>query len=456
MKKLKFLVVLLGTLVLSIVLPLLATATETSTEAPTEPVTEAPEPSLSAKRITIYKGEKKKVRVNNLAAGNPVTWTSSKPSVAKVSKSKSRFKVIKGVGVGKARVTAKFGNTKLTCRVTVKNPVIKLNKRRLSVDPGSTAHLKIKELDGPSEDVTWKSSNRKIAIVSTNGTVTGKAAGQCVISATANGVTATCTVTVNAPASMYLDQTEVYLQTGGKDELEATIAGKVSQASYVWSSSNKSVATVSASENTCVVTAKGPGTSTISVKYGDLKASCKVTVTDSYEVVTAEIDRVVTGGVETDYAVGVDANGYQHWKVQIAQGAASEAYLATVATFQSHVYAVTTTGIQVLNLENGQPDGRYIQLDIGGTPLALVDDDGYVYAFSSYMGANHIVYKVSPYVSGNKMALIWSCWLYSNFLEPCDPYFSPGYDYLYIYDAGPYYQRVRISTLYGETRYYSK
>ena len=55
-----------------------------------------------------------------------ITWTSSKKSVATVS-SKG---VVKAKKKGTAVITAKYGKKKLTCKVTVKQPVksIKLNK----------------------------------------------------------------------------------------------------------------------------------------------------------------------------------------------------------------------------------------------------------------------------------------------------------------------------------------
>ena len=63
-----------------------------------------------------------------------ITWTSSKKSVATVS-SKG---VVKAKKKGAAVITAKYGKKKLTCKVTVKQPVksIKLNKTSATLKKG--------------------------------------------------------------------------------------------------------------------------------------------------------------------------------------------------------------------------------------------------------------------------------------------------------------------------------
>ena len=70
-----------------------------------------------------------------------ITWTSSKKSVATVS-SKG---IVKAKKKGTAVITAKYRkNKKLTCKVTVKQPVksIKLNKTSATLKKGSSLTLK--------------------------------------------------------------------------------------------------------------------------------------------------------------------------------------------------------------------------------------------------------------------------------------------------------------------------
>ena len=439
MKKLRLAFIVLCSIILCTAAPILAAETE-------QPQTEAPvvEPAINYTKLTLFKGQKKRLKVTGTE--RKIKWSSSKPHIAKVSKT-GKITALKN---GKCVITAKFGSKSLTCNVRVKLPKLTLNKKNLKVVVGTVKHLKITKLKGWSEDVTWKSSSKRIAIVSSNGTVTGKRAGTCVISATANGVTAKVNVTVTAPPSIQLDQTSMYLAPGEFDTLEASLLGSNSKTSWTWSTSNSKIARIEPSGNTCIVRAVGSGSATITVKTGDLTETCEVIVVASSTVAYADMDRKYAGGVETDYVVGRDNNGAEQWRVQIASGYATEAYLANVVTFQHYCYAVTTTAVYVMNLTNGQILGS-LPLSIGGSPVACVDSNGYLYVVSGYSGATHVVYRIS-YADNKKLTLLWSSRLNSLFLEPYG--LNVTGSYLWIYDDGYYYNSARISTTYGTVTYY--
>lgn len=69
---------------------------------------------INKKKATIYVGKTVKLKVKN--ANKKVKWTSSKKSVATVSKKGK----VKGKKAGKAVITAKVGKKKFKCKVTVK------------------------------------------------------------------------------------------------------------------------------------------------------------------------------------------------------------------------------------------------------------------------------------------------------------------------------------------------
>lgn len=76
---------------------------------------------------------------------------------------------------------------------------VTLNKSALSLEVGKTGKLSATVLpnSATNKSVTWSSNNEAVATVSTNGTVTARKAGTAVITArTANGKSASCTVTV--------------------------------------------------------------------------------------------------------------------------------------------------------------------------------------------------------------------------------------------------------------------
>ncbi len=87
--------------------------------------------------------------------------------------------------------------------VTAANPSIKLDKKSASITVGKKLTLKA-TVKGSSKNIKWKSSNTKVATVK-NGVVKAVNAGKCTISATANGKTAKCTITVkkNKDAEWY-------------------------------------------------------------------------------------------------------------------------------------------------------------------------------------------------------------------------------------------------------------
>lgn len=81
---------------------------------------------------------------------------------------------------------------------------IKLNKTKKTLNVGETFTLK---LSGTSKTVTWKSSKKSVATVSSKGKVTAKKAGTATITATCSGKTYKCKITVK---DKELDSKEIY------------------------------------------------------------------------------------------------------------------------------------------------------------------------------------------------------------------------------------------------------
>lgn len=223
---------------------------------------------LNATRVSLVKGKTKQLTAQVKGASKKVAWKSSKPSVAAVSSSGK----ITAKKYGTATISARANGITKTCKVTV-SPSIKLNKKSASVAKGKTVQLKA-VVNGPSKKVTWKSSNPSIASVSSSGKVTAKKPGKVKIKATANKKTATCTITVTKPA-IKLNKTSLTLKKGSTAALKATVNGTSKK--VTWSSSNKSIATVSGSGR---VTGKKAGTVTITAKANGVSAKCKVKVTN--------------------------------------------------------------------------------------------------------------------------------------------------------------------------------
>lgn len=122
---------------------------------------------------------------------------------------------------GNYNLCSKYSNTVSFTTSKAPKASIKLNKAKLTIYKGKTATLKA-TVTGASTKTKWKSSNSSIATVNSKGKITAKKAGTCKITATANGKTATCIVTVKkriSANSAYKKLIQKYESKYGKAKL---------------------------------------------------------------------------------------------------------------------------------------------------------------------------------------------------------------------------------------------
>ena len=124
------------------------------------------------------------------------------------------------------------------------------------------------------DEITWKSSNTKVATVNSTGVVTAKAKGTAVITVSCGKYSATCKITVKNP-SLTLNKKSTTLYKGTRTTLKASVKG-VDASKVTFTSSNTKVVTVN--KSTGKIVAKAAGKAVITVKCGSLKTSCTVTV----------------------------------------------------------------------------------------------------------------------------------------------------------------------------------
>jgi len=206
-----------------------------------------------------------------------VTWKSSNTKVATVT---SKGKV-KGVKAGTATITCTSNATgaKATCKVTV--GYVKLDQTEAIVKKGKTITLTPTVYPSSLTDksVTWKSSNTKVATVTSKGKVKGVKTGTVTITCTSNatGLSTTCIVTV-INGTVTLDKSEAYVQKGKTMTLKATVTPTtLEDKSVTWTSSNTAVATVSSTGKVKGVK-YGTATITCTSNATGLSATCQVTV----------------------------------------------------------------------------------------------------------------------------------------------------------------------------------
>lgn len=159
------------------------------------------EPKLNLKNISLDIKKTKKLKLSGCK--HSVTWTSSNPSVAKVSKGKVTAK-----RAGSAKITAKVHGKKYTCKVQVKKPKIqKIVLSEISIQleyekekeisfrtvPANTAgyyDFSVKSSDTSVAGVFYDDEENTIVIRSS------QKSGKAEISVSGGSITATCHVIV--------------------------------------------------------------------------------------------------------------------------------------------------------------------------------------------------------------------------------------------------------------------
>ena len=257
--------------------------------------------------------------LGNEVAGASFTWSSGDTLVAEVDESG----LVRGLGPGRATVTASSGTASGTALVSVDQSV-----ERVSVTPdsasllvGDTARLSAAGLDALGNEVagasfTWSSADTLVATIDSGGLATGIATGTAEITATSSGVEgrARLVVTVAAPTTVAVTPDSVNLMAlGDTVRLSAEVLDQVGRPmpgrAVEWSSGDPAVASV---DSTGLVRAEGSGATTVTASSGSASGSASVSVMQSASSVTVTPAEASIGPGDTLRlaAQALDANGH--------------------------------------------------------------------------------------------------------------------------------------------------
>ncbi len=223
--------------------------------------------TLSKSSIALEHGESLTLTAST-SNQSSVTWKSSKKSVAIVDEQGR----VTGMKPGEAIITATANGSSKTCSVKVKSPTVKLSTTKLKLYRGQTA--KLSATVSSNLPPAWRSNKSSVATVREDGTVTAMKHGTATITATIDGVSRTCEVTVESP-KITLSRENLSLKVGEAIQLSAAVS---SGNPVTWSSSNDKIASVS-SDGT--VTAWQKGKAFIYASEDGTKVKCMVTVTET-------------------------------------------------------------------------------------------------------------------------------------------------------------------------------
>ena len=233
--------------------------------------------TLDKSSITMdSKGKNNKIQLNVSLDGpvkNKVKWTSSDKKIATVN-SKG---LITGISPGVATISVSANNITAECTVNVvETSLLNIPKKYTFEDLGMTYSLKPTIL-GTTDSAKYSSSNTSVATVSSKGVITSCSPGKATITVEANGLSASCNVSVNQiSTSLNKDVIGLNVDTYPSEVLKLTVKG--ADKKVTWTSNNDEVATVSDKGK---VTAHCTGSAIISAIANGKIATCTVCVTDS-------------------------------------------------------------------------------------------------------------------------------------------------------------------------------
>ena len=238
---------------------------------------------VAAPTMTLEVGKTGTISYEYTGTGT-LTWKSSDTSKATVSNGK-----VTAVSAGNAVITVTDGVKTVQCRVTVTNPTapvivnLTVSPTSLNLVVGNTSTLTA-SYNGTGT-LSWSSSNTAVVTVS-NGKVTAKAAGSAVVTVSDGNKSATCSITVTAPATAktfnFNTQNNTTITAGNTFQIDYSYSGSNSE--LTWSSTDSSVLTVN---NSGVVTAKAKGAATVKVTNGEKTWRLSINVEDARPAATS-------------------------------------------------------------------------------------------------------------------------------------------------------------------------
>lgn len=302
-----------------------------------------------------------------------IIWHSSNPTVASVQNGR-----VKAITRGETIITVKINNYSATCKVTVSGDYIavtgiKLNKENFNILINSTEKLtaNISPSTATNKNITWYSDDSSIVSVDSKGNITAKKIGSTVITATAGNYSTTTKVTVVDKISLKkITINKSSLTIKEKETAQLSINYNPSNATnkkVTWKSSNTTIATV---DQNGKITAKNPGTTTITAMSNDggLVATSKITV----EAISKKVQSIslnkkelnIVAGEETELKATINPTYAENKNVTWSS---SDEEIATVENGVVKALKPGTTEIKVIS-EDGEKEA-ICKLTVTAPPL---------------------------------------------------------------------------------------
>lgn len=233
----------------------------------------------------------------NLADGPKVVWSSDNLDVATVTTEEViavdgtylPAGLVTAVGAGEAVITASIEGHEAQCKITVKKSQaggdgLIVNPDKVTIGKNDKLQLSVTDAAGKAVKATWSSTDTMVAVVDDNNILEARNPGSAVVTATADGKTGTCQVTV-------VDEIAVVSIAFEKDYVEMNL-GETYQLKVVFNPENATNKTINhwfvdggnptvTVDDKGVVTAKQKGTAIVGAAIDPERiARCTIKVID--------------------------------------------------------------------------------------------------------------------------------------------------------------------------------
>ena len=219
---------------------------------------------------------KMKNATKEAAVYSGAVWKSSNASVATVDKNG----VVSGLKAGTTTISASVGGYSHSYKVSVKQRdirvlLVKINEITKAITKGSSYNLNavVTPNNATNKNLSYTSSNTKVATVDKNGKVIGKSAGTTIITVVSkdgSNKKATCKITVKNPIrinKIVLNKNNLTIRKNKTYQLKTVIyPNNATNKNLTWTSSNDKIVKV---DRNGKITTKGIGTAVVSVGSND-------------------------------------------------------------------------------------------------------------------------------------------------------------------------------------------
>jgi hypothetical protein len=290
-------------------------------------------------------------------------WTSTVPSVAKVSTGGMAIGMAVGTSSISATISGVTGSTVLTVMpaalvsiaVTPPNPSVAAGDQQQLTATGTYTDGSTQNL---TNTATWSSLSPNVATISIGGTATGVTTGTSNITATQSSITGSASLTVTAAVlvSIAVAPPNPSIAAGYKQQFTAT--GTYSNGSTqnltgteTWTSSAPAVATINV---TGFATSLTKGNSIISAAMSGVTGSTTLTVTAPVLVsmaVTPANTSIPIGSTQSFTATGTYSDGSTQNLTSTATWSSSTSSVATIGTASGPPGLATATGFGTTTIQ---------------------------------------------------------------------------------------------------------